>query len=90
MKKVDLINSLYKNKIVETKTHAEEIIQFIINKIIETVKEEKDFRFPPVGVFRVKTYKARKARNPKTEERLSIKERKKVKFYPSKTLKNIL
>jgi DNA-binding protein HU-beta len=54
------------------------------------LKKGEKVTFSRFGSFEVKERKARKGRNPKTGEEVPIPAKKRVKFNPSKSLKNAL
>jgi len=54
------------------------------------LKKGEKVTFSGFGSFEVKERKARKGRNPKTGEEVPIPPKKRVKFNPSKSLKNAL
>ena len=56
------------------------IVQMIFDNIVEVLATEGRLELRNFGVFEVKTRKPRKARNPKTGERVMVPERKAVAF----------
>jgi DNA-binding protein HU-beta len=58
--------------------------------IRSSLKKGEKVTFSGFGSFEVKERKARKGRNPKTGAEVAIPAKKRVKFNPSKALKNSL
>jgi len=73
-----------------TVLQAEKAFSSMIEGIISSLKKEKRVTFSGFGSFEVKRSKARKARNPKTGAPISIPQKKRVKFNPSKSFKESL
>lgn len=73
-----------------TVLQAEKAFSSMIEGIISSLKKGKRVTFSGFGSFEVKRSKARKARNPKTGAPISIPQKKRVKFNPSKTFKESL
>jgi len=69
---------------------AEKAFNSMIEGIIGSLKKGKRVTFSGFGSFEVKKRKARKGRNPKTGEVLSIPSKKRVKFNPSRGFKDSL
>ena len=87
MNKSEIINDLYKDFAAEhTKKSVTCIVDGFLGKIKGALDECDTVRIKDFGTFKVKTYNARKGRNPKTGETIQIPERDVVKFVPSKTL----
>jgi nucleoid DNA-binding protein len=57
-------------------------VQMVFDGIIETLVEEGRIELRNFGVFEVKRRRARKARNPRTGETVSVPERRVVTFKP--------
>lgn len=55
-----------------------------------SLKKGEKVTFSGFGSFEIKERRARKGRNPKTGAEVAIPPRKRVKFNPSKSLKNAL
>ncbi len=71
-----------------TKAAAKEAIEAILGKIVTTLKKEGRFAYFGLGVFEVVKRKKRKGRNPRTNEPVTIKAHKAVKFKAAKALKD--
>ncbi|MGE4004108.1 MAG: HU family DNA-binding protein, partial [Planctomycetaceae bacterium] len=63
-----------------------EIVQKTFDAIIETLVEERRIELRNFGVFEVKKRAARKARNPRTGERVDVAEKFVVTFKPGKEM----
>ena len=59
-----------------------EAVQMVFDRIIETLLDEGRIELRNFGVFEVKRRRARKARNPRTGETISVPERRVVTFKP--------
>ena len=86
MTKADLINEVA--KIVGTKKEARAAVDCIFDSITRALKKEETVSVFGFGTFKVAKRKARKARNPRTGEEISIKARNVPKFVPRKALKD--
>ncbi len=69
-----------------TQLKTKEIVQKTFNAIIETLVEEERIELRNFGVFEVKKRAARKARNPRTGERVDVPEKYVVTFKPGKEM----
>ena len=65
-----------------TQLLAREAVQMVFDDIIETLLVEGRIELRNFGVFEVKKRRARKARNPRTGERVSVPEKIAVTFKP--------
>jgi nucleoid DNA-binding protein len=63
-----------------------EVVQMVFDGIIETLLDEGRIELRNFGVFEVKRRRARKARNPRTGEKLSVPERSVVTFKPGREM----
>jgi nucleoid DNA-binding protein len=63
-----------------------QIVQWTFDAIIETLIEEKRIELRNFGVFEVKRRKARKARNPRTDEQVFVAPKNVVTFQPGKEM----
>jgi nucleoid DNA-binding protein len=73
-------------KIGMTQLRTKEIVQLTFDAILETLLEDKRIELRNFGVFEVKQRKARKARNPKTGERVDVPSKNVVTFKPGKEM----
>lgn len=69
---------------------AEKSFKAMIEGIKDSLKRGKRVTFSGFGSFEIKKAKARKGRNPRTGEDIFIPKKKRVKFNPSKSLKDSL
>src|SRR5688572_21919573 len=69
-----------------TQLKTKEIVQKTFDAIIETLLREKRIELRNFGVFEVKRRKARKARNPRTGERVEVEPKYVVTFKPGKEM----
>lgn len=69
---------------------AQKALHSLIEGIKNSLKKGKRVTFSGLGSFEVKSRKARKGRNPRTGETISIPMKKTVKFTQSKSLKDVL
>ena len=65
-----------------TQLLALEAVQMVFDGITETLLDEGRIELRNFGVFEVKRRRARKARNPRTGERVSVPEKRAVTFKP--------
>lgn len=69
-----------------TQLKVKEIVQRTFDSIIDTLVEDERIELRNFGVFEVKKRKARKARNPRTGEKVSVPEKFVVTFKPGKEM----
>ena len=69
-----------------TQLKTKEIVQKTFDAIVETLVEERRIELRNFGVFEVKKRAARKARNPRTGERVDVAEKYVVTFKPGKEM----
>lgn len=69
-----------------TQQKTKQIVQTVLDMIVETLVTESRIELRKFGVFEVRRRKARKARNPKTEERVMVPEKNVVTFQPGKEM----
>jgi nucleoid DNA-binding protein len=73
-------------RIGETQLKTKEIVQQTFNAIIDTLLEVGRIELRNFGVFEVKQRKARKARNPRTDEPVDVPPKNVVTFKPGKVM----
>ena len=73
-----------------TKKSAAEIIDVVFNHIGQAVKADNRFSYPGFGTWTLRNRKARKIRNPQTNEIMKLKASKTIGFRPAKELKETL
>jgi len=69
-----------------TQLKTKEVVQKTFDAIMETLLEEGRIELRNFGVFEVKRRKARKARNPRTGERVDVGPKSVVTFKPGKEM----
>jgi nucleoid DNA-binding protein len=69
-----------------TQLQTKDIVQKTFDAIVETLVREKRIELRNFGVFEVKKRAARKARNPRTGERVDVAEKFVVTFKPGKEM----
>src|SRR5439155_16023122 len=69
-----------------TQLKTKEIVQQTFDAIVDTLIEAGRIELRNFGVFEVKMRKARKARNPRTGERVHVEPKKVVTFKPGKEM----
>ena len=69
-----------------TQLKTKEIVQKTFDAIVETLVEDKRIELRNFGVFEVKKRAARKARNPRTGQRVDVPEKFVVTFKPGKEM----
>jgi integration host factor subunit beta len=69
-----------------TQLKTKEIVQQTFDAIVDTLLVEKRIELRNFGVFEVKRRKARKARNPRTGERVDVDPKYVVTFKPGKEM----
>src|SRR3984893_18040588 len=73
-------------KLGMTQLKTKEIVQQTFDAIVDTLLTEKRIELRNFGVFEVKRRKARKARNPRTGERVDVEPKYVVTFKPGKEM----
>src|SRR5260370_41468322 len=69
-----------------TQLKTKEIVQLTFDAIVDTLLEDKRIELRNFGVFEVKQRKARKARNPRTGEKVDVPAKNVVTFKPGKEM----
>src|SRR6266436_2478568 len=69
-----------------TQLKTKEIVQLTCDAIVDTLLEDKRIELRNLGVFEVKQRKARKARNPRTGEKVDVPPKNVVTFKPGKEM----
>lgn len=70
-----------------TKAQAERCVNSFVEALVEALAKGERVALPGLGVFNVKERAARKGRNPRTGEEITISARKVVTFHAAKVLK---
>ena len=73
-----------------TKKSAGEILDIVFNNIGKAVKKDNRFNYPGFGTWSLRSRKARKIRNPQTNEIMKLKASRTIGFRPAKELKQTL
>ena len=73
-----------------TKKAAAEVLEVVFGTIGKAVKKDVKFSYPGFGTWSIRTRKARKIRNPQTNEIMKLKATKTIGFRPAKELKQTL
>lgn len=89
MTKAELVEAVALNSRL-TKKAASEILEVVFGTIGETVKHEGRFSYPGFGTWSLRSRKARKVRNPQTNEIMKLKATRTIGFRPAKELKEKL
>jgi nucleoid DNA-binding protein len=74
------------DEIEETQLKTKEIVQLTFNAIVDTLILHRRIELRNFGVFEVRLRKARKARNPRTEEPVHVPPKFVVTFKPGKEM----
>ena len=73
-------------KVDETQLKIKEIVQLTFDAIVETLIQDRRIELRNFGVFEVKKRAARKARNPRTGDKVFVPEKYVVTFKPGKEM----
>jgi DNA-binding protein HU-beta len=87
MNKGDLVEAVAKD-LGESKAAAERAVNAVLASVKKGLKKDKKVQLVGFGTFEVRKRKARKGRNPRTGEAITIKARKAVAFKAGQDLKN--
>ena len=85
MTKKEIVKQI-SEKIGLTQLKTKEIVQQTFDAIVDTLLEDQRIELRNFGVFEVKQRKARKARNPRTGERVDVPPKNVVTFKPGKEM----
>ena len=89
MTKAELVEAVASQSQV-TKKSAAQILDVVFNNIGKAVRDETRFSYPGFGTWSLRTRKARKIRNPQTNEIMKLKASRTIGFRPAKELKHTL
>ena len=89
MTKKDIVRSISEDLDI-TQLKAKEIIQKLFDSILDTLVEEGRVELRNFGVFEVKRRAPRKARNPRTGEKVFVPEKSVVTFKPGRIVQKRL
>ena len=87
--KKDIVNSIYM-QIGYSKKISENLLEDFFEIIFHNLKKNNKVKIAKFGTFHVRFKKSRIGRNPKTNEKKIISERKVALFKPSKELKKLI
>ncbi len=87
--KTGLINRMAEKGNIK-KTEARERVDLFLETLVDCLKEEGSVKLHGFGRFEIKVAKERIGRNPMNGKEYMIPEHKKVKFYASETLTNMV
>ena len=90
MKKYDLVREIASEIKGVTCKEVSEIVNKLFEKLSKALEVNDSYNHDNFGTFKVVLRKARKGRNPQTEEIINIPARKTVKFVVSGTIKKKL
>lgn len=82
-----LANRLAEKSKDMSKKEANELLDTLFKFIVSDLKKGNRVRIPGFGILMVRKSAARMARNPATGEAISVPAKKKIRFRPSKELK---
>jgi DNA-binding protein HU-beta len=89
MNKADLVNEI-SSRTGLTKSKSSEVIDSVIESIQDSLTRGEKVTLVGFGTFDTITRKARKGRNPKTGEELSIPEKRAARFKAGSGLSNVI
>lgn len=87
MTKKEFVEEIVKKGLAKTKIEATEVAEGVIEIIRDSIVSGNPLAITGFGKFEVVDVQARVGRNPQTGEEVKIPARKKIKFVPSKELK---
>lgn len=90
MTKAELIERIQGNVEGLNKKQTAELVAAVFENVGAAIKDDGRFAYPGFGTFTVKTRAARKGRNPRTGQEITIKASKNVGFKPAPSLKEKL
>ena len=90
IKKSDLIKHLSNNFPNFLKTDLTKLIDIVIDNIKVSLKKNERVELRDIFMFEAKKYKSKFARNPKTNEKILIPEKKIIRFKMSKKWQKII
>ena len=85
MTKKEIVKTI-SEEIGMTQLKTKEIVQKTFNAIVDTLVEERRIELRNFGVFEVKKRAARKARNPRTGQRVDVPQKFVITFKPGKEM----
>jgi DNA-binding protein HU-beta len=88
--KANIVDYVVSNVDGVTRKQVTEVFEAIMDATSDFLKDDERVQFPGFGSFSVSDRPARKGRNPKTGETITIKASKNVRFKAGKELKDSL
>ncbi len=89
--KGNIIDSIYRNNEEYKLKEVKGIVDLFVEALVDSLKSGSSVEMRGLGTFEVIPVRARSnARNPKTGEKIKIKSHCKIRFKPSKNLKDSL
>ena len=88
--KADLVQAVYAKHGGLSYEEAKKIVDFVINKMKESLEKEGRLLLSGFGAFEVVQRKARKGRNPRTGVEIHLTNYRALSFHPSKMLMETL
>lgn len=89
MTKKEIVKQI-SDELDETQLKTKEIVQLTFDAIVATLLKEKRIELRNFGVFEVKRRKARKARNPRTGQKVDVPPKNVVTFKPGKKMEELV
>ena len=89
MTKAELVEAVARQSRL-TKKATEEMMEIVFGTISQAVRDQERFSYPGFGTWSIRTRKARKIRNPSTNELMDLDATKTIGFRPAKELKQTL
>ncbi|MCP4502805.1 MAG: HU family DNA-binding protein [Deltaproteobacteria bacterium] len=90
MTKAELVDLVCKSNDNLTKKAGGELLDSLFGNLQTSIVDEGKFSYPGFGTFTVRTRKARTGIDPRTREKIQIKESRTVGFKPAKAFKEKL
>jgi DNA-binding protein HU-beta len=87
MTKAELVEKIHTKAGLATKAKAEEALEAVVTSLREALAAGESVTFTGFGSFKVMERAARKGRNPRTGEEITIPATRVAKFTPGKVLK---
>ncbi len=89
MTKADVVE-LIAEKTGFTAKDVKVVVEQFLDEVKDCLQDDRHLEIRGFGTFKVKKHKARKARNPKTNEEVQVPAKKKAFFKVSRELNNLL
>jgi len=89
MNKNELLTNLLSHTNAVTKKQAEAVLEALATTTAEAVAAGEEVALPGIGKLKLAHKAARTARNPKTGEQVQVPAKTKLKFVPTKALKEL-